>query len=210
MKPGPNNSNQRVGIFVDVSNLYHSAKNLYQGRVNYAELIKYLVGGRQLIRALAYVVKSEGVEPQHAHVPGGRSQAAHAAVSAAPVPVSDMNGGNGSSESSFFEALEKAGLELRMKDLQIFAGGMKKGDWDVGMAVDAIRMMPSLDVVILVTGDGDFIPLVNYLKWGGGKVVEVASFRRSASSKIVEAADTFINIEAIPRVIMRSRYRAVK
>ncbi|MDR3582310.1 MAG: NYN domain-containing protein [Candidatus Pacebacteria bacterium] len=216
MKPA-NNSNQRVGIFVDVSNLYHSAKNLYQGRVNYAELIKYLVGGRQLIRALAYVVKSEGVEPQHAHTAGRPPQHAArmpekdqiAAVSAAPVPASDMNGGNGtgSSESSFFEALEKAGLELRMKDLQIFAGGMKKGDWDVGMAVDAIRMMPSLDVVILVTGDGDFIPLVNYLKWGGGKVVEVASFRRSASSKIVEAADTFINIEAIPRVIMRSRLR---
>ena len=221
MKPGPNNSNQRVGIFVDVSNLYHSAKNLYQGRVNYAELIKYLVGGRQLIRALAYVVKSEGVEPQHAHVSGRTlpAQQQHvrmpekdqiAAVSAAPVPADAVGGGTGSSESSFFEALEKAGLELRMKDLQIFAGGMKKGDWDVGMAVDAIRMMPSLDVVILVTGDGDFIPLVNYLKWGGGKVVEVASFRRSASSKIVEAADTFINIEAIPRVIMRSRYRAIK
>jgi uncharacterized LabA/DUF88 family protein len=216
MKSGTNNSNQRVGIFVDVSNLYHSAKNLYQGRVNYAELIKYLVDGRQLIRAMAYVVKSEGIEPQHAHVPAGGRAARMpekdqiAAVSAAPVPASDMNGGNGtgSSESSFFEALEKAGLELRMKDLQIFAGGMKKGDWDVGMAVDAIRMMPSLDVVILVTGDGDFIPLVNYLKWGGGKVVEVASFRRSASSKIVEAADTFINIEAIPRVIMRSKYRA--
>jgi uncharacterized LabA/DUF88 family protein len=204
MKSGTNNSNQRVGIFVDVSNLYHSAKNLYQGRVNYAELIKYLVGGRQLIRAMAYVVKSEGVEPQHAHVTTGHAKA----ISAAPVPASDMNGGAGSSEASFFEALEKAGLELRMKDLQIFAGGMKKGDWDVGMAVDAIRMMPSLDVVILVTGDGDFIPLVNYLKWGGGKVVEVASFRRSASSKIVEAADTFINIEAIPRVIMRSKYRA--
>jgi uncharacterized LabA/DUF88 family protein len=213
MKSGTNNSNQRVGIFVDVSNLYHSAKNLYQGRVNYAELIKYLVGGRQLIRAMAYVVKSEGVEPQHAHAAGARGRMPEkdqiAAVSAAPVPATDMNGnGTGSSESSFFEALEKAGLELRMKDLQIFAGGMKKGDWDVGMAVDAIRMMPSLDVVILVTGDGDFIPLVNYLKWGGGKVVEVASFRRSASSKIVEAADTFINIEAIPRVIMRSKYRA--
>lgn len=214
MKQATNNSNQRVGIFVDVSNLYHSAKNLYQGRVNYAELIKYLVGGRQLIRALAYVVKSEGIEPQHAHAPVRPQQRGHmaekdhaAAISAAPVPASDMNGGTGSSESSFFEALEKAGLELRMKDLQIFAGGMKKGDWDVGMAVDAIRMMPSLDVVILVTGDGDFVPLVNYLKWGGGKVVEVASFRRSASSKIVEAADTFINIEAIPRVIMRSKYR---
>ncbi len=190
--------------------------------MNYAELIKYLVGGRQLIRAMAYVVKSEGVEPQHAHA-AGRPQSPQplharmpekdqlAAVSAAPVPASDMTGnGAGSSEASFFEALEKAGLELRMKDLQIFAGGMKKGDWDVGMAVDAIRMMPSLDVVILVTGDGDFIPLVNYLKWGGGKVVEVASFRRSASSKIVEAADTFINIEAVPRAIMRSRYKAVR
>ena len=206
MRQGVANSNQRVGIFVDVSNLYHSAKNLYQGRVNYAELIKHLVGDRQLIRAMAYVVKSEGVEPQHSPRVSSRSRGG-VAISA-PVPVAEANGTiGGSSEASFFEALEKAGFELRMKDLQIFAGGMKKGDWDVGIAVDAIRMMPSLDVVILVTGDGDFVPLVNYLKWGGGCVVEVASFRRSASSKIVEAADEFINIETIPRAIMKPRYR---
>lgn len=203
MRQGVANSNQRVGIFVDVSNLYHSAKNLYQGRVNYSELIKHLVGDRQLIRAMAYVVKSEGVEPQQARARGPQSAAAASAEAA--------NGnGAGSSESSFFEALEKAGFELRMKDLQIFAGGMKKGDWDVGIAVDAIRMMPSLDVIILVTGDGDFVPLVNYLKWGGGCVVEVASFRRSASSKIVEAADEFINIETIPRAVMKPRYRRMK
>lgn len=207
MKSGSNYSNQRVGIFVDVSNLYHSAKNLYQGRVNYAELIKHLVDGRQLIRAMAYVVRSEGVEPQQ---PRARVHMAEkdqaAAVSAVPAS-SDMNGnGNGSSEGSFFEALEKAGLELRMKDLQIYAGGMKKGDWDVGLTVDVIRMMPFLDVIILVTGDGDFIPLVNYIKWGGGRVVEIASFRRSASSKIVEAADRFVNIEALPRAIMKPKY----
>ena len=65
MKSTPSYSNQRVGIFVDVQNLYHSAKNLYRGRVNYAELLKHLVGDRQLIRAMAYVVKSEGIEPQH-------------------------------------------------------------------------------------------------------------------------------------------------
>ncbi len=207
MSQGAINSNQRVGIFVDVSNLYHSAKNLYQGRVNYAELIKTLVGGRQLIRAMAYVVKSEGVEPQHPATGGTRGRAA---MNATPTPAAgeDSAGfaGAGSSEASFFEALEKAGFELRMKDLQIFAGGMKKGDWDVGIAVDAIRMMPSLDVIILVTGDGDFVPLVNYLKWAGGCVVEVASFRRSASSKIVEAADEFINIETMPRAIMKTRY----
>jgi uncharacterized LabA/DUF88 family protein len=219
MKAGPNNSNQRVGIFVDVSNLYHSAKNLYQGRVNYAELIKHLVGGRQLIRAMAYVVRSEGVEPQQARTNGngnGNGTSGHgqarmaekdqtAAVSA--VPSSADNGNGASSEASFFEALEKAGLELRMKDLQIYAGGLKKGDWDVGMTVDVIRMMPFLDVIILVTGDGDFIPLVNYIKWGGGRVVEIASFRRSASSKIVEAADEFHNIETIPKAVMKPKFK---
>jgi len=203
MKSTPSYSNQRVGIFVDVQNLYHSAKNLYHGRVNYTELMKHLVGDRQLIRAMAYVVKSEGVEPQHSRI---------ATPVRTPRRAATDEGGNGSvgngdlsSEAAFFEALEKAGLELRMKDLQIYAGGMKKADWDVGMAVDAIRMSEFLDVIILVTGDGDFIPLVDYLKWGNGRLVEVAAFKRSASSKIQDAADRFIAIEDIPRAIMRGR-----
>jgi uncharacterized LabA/DUF88 family protein len=201
MKQAPSNANQRVGIFVDVQNLYHSAKNLHHARVNYAELMKHLVAGRQLIRAMAYVVKSEGIEPQR---PAAARNGSRIAPAAAVRDEKENNNGL-SSEASFFEALEKAGLELRMKDLQIYAGGMKKADWDVGMAVDAIRMSPFLDVVILVTGDGDFLPLVDYLKWGAGRLVEVAAFRRSASSKIQEAADQFINIEEIPRAIMKSR-----
>lgn len=164
-----NNMNQRVGIFIDVSNLYHSAKNLYHGRVNYQELIKNLSGGRPLIRAMAYVVRSD----------------------------------SSAGEASFFEALQKAGLELRVKDLQVYNDGLKKGDWDIGMAIDAIRMSDLLDVIILVTGDGDFMPLIDYLKWGLGRYVEVAAFGRSASSKIQEAADRFINIESIPRIILR-------
>lgn len=162
-------ANQRVGIFVDVQNLYHSAKNLYHARVNYRELIKHLVAGRQLIRAVAYVVKSDSTV----------------------------------GESAFFEALEKAGLELRVKDLQIYADGVKKADWDVGMAVDAIRMSSFLDVVILVTGDGDFIPLVDYLKWGVGRFVEVAAFHKSSSSRLREEADHFANIEDIPRALLK-------
>ena len=206
MKAAPKYAaNQRVGIFVDVQNLYHSAKNLYRGRVNYAALLAHLAGDRQLVRALAYVVKSEGVEPQ------GAARGAERGNSRTAAPLRLARGeeaglGAGlSSEAAFFEALEKAGLELRMKDLQIYAGGMKKADWDVGMAVDAIRMSSFLDVIVLVTGDGDFLPLVDYLKWGAGRLVEVAAFRRSASSKIQEAADRFINIEEIPRAIMKSR-----
>ena len=187
--------NQRVGIFIDVQNLYHSAKNLYHGRVNYEELIKHLTGDRQLIRAMAYVVKSEGI----VDIPATRTT--HAGPNAAA---------EASAESAFFEALEKAGLELRMKDLQVWADGAKKADWDVGMAVDAIRMSSFLDVIILVTGDGDFLPLIDYLKWGGGRMVEVAAFRRSASSKLQEAADRFVSIEDVPRAIMKLRKNYAK
>jgi uncharacterized LabA/DUF88 family protein len=192
MRGTPSYSNQRVGIFVDAQNLYHSAKNLYRGRVNYGELIKYLVGERELIRAMAYVVKSEGIEAARAD-----------GLRRFGPPPAKAAGASTSSEAAFFEALEKAGLELRLKDLQIYAGGMKKADWDVGMAVDAIRMSSFLDVVILVTGDGDFLPLVDYLKWGVGRFVEVAAFKRSASAKLQEAADKFINIEEIPRIIIK-------
>src|SRR3990167_5743749 len=120
---------QRVGVFIDTQNLYHSAKNLYKARVNFGNIVKDAVGDRRLVRALAYVISTESGE-----------------------------------EKSFFEALTKMGIETKTKDLQIFAGGAKKADWDVGLAVDVIKMAPKLDAVVLITGDGDFIPLVENLQ----------------------------------------------
>lgn len=163
---------QRIGIFIDIQNLYHSAKNLYRARVNFRELLKTLTANRKLIRAVAYVVKSE----------------------------------TALGEKSFFEALSQVGLELRIKDLQIYPGGVKKADWDVGLAIDAIRMAESLDVVILVTGDGDFRPLVYYLKWGLGKQVEVAAFSKTTSSLLREEADSFTALEEIPKILLKKSY----
>ena len=160
---------QRVGVFIDIQNLYHSAKNLYKARVNYKELIKELVGNRKLIRSIAYVVKSDKTL----------------------------------GEAPFFDALTRCGLELRVKDLQIYADGSKKADWDIGMAVDALRMNEFLDVIILVTGDGDFIPLIEYLQYGKGRSVEVAAFGKTASSRIQEIADDFVNIEKIPKALLK-------
>lgn len=100
-------------------------------------------------------------------------------------------------ESSFFDALGKIGIETRVKELQEFWGGAKKGDWDVGMAVDAIRLAPKLDTVILATGDGDFIPLVEYLQ-NQGCQVEVVSFGKSTSGKLKEAADDFFDLSDNP------------
>ena len=160
---------QRVAVFIDIQNLYHSAKNLYGARVSYNDLMKHLLAGRKLVRALAYVVKSD------------------------PATGEDV----------FFEALHKAGIELRIKDIQIFPGGEKKADWDVGLAVDAIRMANMVDTVIIVSGDGDFIPLVEYLKWGLGRNVEVAAFGRTSSGKLREAADNFSDLESMQGVIFK-------
>ncbi|MBI2013425.1 MAG: NYN domain-containing protein [Candidatus Colwellbacteria bacterium] len=164
------NKEQTIGIFIDVQNLYHSAKNLYGGRVNFAELIKTLTGERKLVRAVGYVVKST---PE-------------------------------TGEESFFEALQKSGIEVRSKDIQIFHSGAKKADWDVGMAVDAIRMSGMVDIVVLVTGDGDFVPLVEYLKWGLGRGVEVAAFGRTTSGRLKEMADRFIDLDTTPKMVFKS------
>ncbi len=152
--------NQRVAVLVDVQNLYHSAKHLFSARVNYKNLLESVVGGRMLVRSLAYVVKSGELEE----------------------------------EQAFFDALTKANFEVKSKDIQIFAGGTKKADWDVGMAVDAIRLSGLVDAIVLITGDGDFIPLVEYLKMQKGVQVEVAAFGRSASAKLKESADDFLDI----------------
>jgi len=100
-------------------------------------------------------------------------------------------------EKPFFEALIKLGIETRIRDLQEFYGGLKKADWDVGITIDAVRIAPNVDTVVLASGDGDFVQLVEYLK-GQGKRVEIIAFGRSASLKLREAADEFIDIEKNP------------
>lgn len=156
--------NQRVGVFVDAQNMYHSAKNLYHSRVNFKKILDEAVGNRKLIRAFIYVIRTESGE-----------------------------------ETAFFEALKKGGFEIKEKDLQIFAGGTKKADWDVGMAVDSIILADKIDVAVLVTGDGDFVPLVEYLRISQGLKVEVISFARSTSSKLKEAADEFLDLGSDPK-----------
>ncbi len=100
-------------------------------------------------------------------------------------------------EKPFFEALKQLGIETRVKKLQEFYGGMKKADWDVGIAVDAIRVSPGVDTIVLASGDGDFLQLIEYLK-NQGKRVEVIAFGKSASSKLKKAADEFIDMGADP------------
>ena len=161
-------SAQRVGIFIDTANLYHSAKNLYKSKVNFGNVVRDALGGRTLIRAIAYVISTEAGE-----------------------------------EKSFFEALSKMGIETKSRDLQIFHGGAKKADWDVGIAIDIVMLADKLDVVVIVSGDGDYLPLFDYLKMRGVQV-EVAAFGRSTSSRLRESADSFLDLSEQPeKYLMR-------
>ena len=157
---------QRVVVLIDVQNMYHSAKNLYRAKANFAEILKSAVSERRLIRAFAYVVRTKTVE-----------------------------------EKPFFDALIKLGMETRVRDLQEFYGGMKKADWDVGISVDAIKCANKADVIVLVSGDGDFIQLIEYLKNQGIRV-EVMAFGKSASSKLREVADEFIDLGELPGIYL--------
>ncbi|MDL1953058.1 NYN domain-containing protein [Candidatus Uhrbacteria bacterium UHB] len=103
----------------------------------------------------------------------------------------------GGEERGFLDALKASGIECKTKDVQEFASGERKADWDVGMAVDAITLSERADVVALVTGDGDFVPLVQYLKNKGIGVI-VAAFGESTSKMLREAADEYFDISDHP------------
>ena len=161
---------QRVGIYIDAQNLYHSGKNLYHSKVNFGQIVKDALDDRKLVRAVAYVIATDTGD-----------------------------------ENAFFDALTKVGIETKVKDLQVFSSGAKKADWDVGLAIDAVKLSPKLDSVILITGDGDFVPLVEYLQMNQGCQVEVVSFGKSTSAKLIEAADNFMDLDEAPsKYLLRS------
>jgi len=155
----PRHKNQRIGVFVDVQNMYYSAKHLYNSKVNFRMILKEAISGRKIIRAIAYVIKAD---------------------------VKD--------ENTFYDALEEMGFEVKSKDLQVFYGGAKKGDWDVGIAMDVMRLAPKLDTIVLISGDGDFSDLLEHAKSFGCRT-EVLAFGRTTSHRLKEVTDLFIDFD---------------
>lgn len=153
--------NQRVAVFVDTQNMYHSTRNLFNSNLDYSKLLSEAVGDRDLIRAIAYVIKADTPE-----------------------------------EEKFFEALEDIGFQIKIKELKTYYDGAKKGDWDMGIAIDAMAIAEKVDAVVLASGDGDFSVLLERIKAKGTKV-EVISFKKSTSGELIEVADDYTDIESL-------------
>lgn len=149
---------ERVGVFVDVQNMFYAAKDRFERRVDYIKLLDLIVGPRELLCAYAYIVQ-----------------------------IPEIKQGN------FISLLEHNGYTIRSKDLRLRGDGSAKGDWDVGIAVDVVSMLRSLDVVILASGDGDFCPLAELIKQQQ-KRIEVVAFEHNTSMDLQAMADQFFPI----------------
>jgi len=160
---------QRVGIFIDVQNMFYAAKHLYGSKLNFARLLDYVARGRPLSRAIAYIVKTPEID-----------------------------------QSNFITMLRSNGYEVRVKDLKQRPDGSAKGDWDMGLALDALAMSEKLDVVAIVSGDGDFVELVNHLKARGVRV-EVYSFPYSTAEELRHAATDYFQMG--PEVVLNPQNR---
>lgn len=166
---------QRVGVFVDVQNMWYSAKHLWNAKLNFSKLMEKAVRGRQLIRAICYVIDN---------------------------PDTD--------QTTFIEMLSNNGYEIKSKSLRTRADGSSKGDWDMGIAIDVISLAEKLDIVVLVSGDGDFSDLVYHLK-SKGVLVEAISFLGSTNEDLIRSVDCYMPIDEDLLILQKqNNYRRQK
>ncbi|MGQ9692023.1 MAG: LabA-like NYN domain-containing protein [Thermaceae bacterium] len=175
MEPLGHYPDQRVGVFVDTQNLYHSARDYYERNVNFESLLRYAVSGRRLVRAAAYVVEKEGD------------------TSAWP----------------FIYKLSTIGYKVRrmylsLKETTEAGKPIYEGNWDMGIAADMVRLMPYLDVVVLGSGDGDFVEILEVLMERGIRV-EVIAFRETTAQRLIDAVDRFTHLPDIPDPFMPTK-----
>ncbi|HPG32150.1 MAG TPA: NYN domain-containing protein [bacterium] len=150
---------QRVAVLVDVQNMFYSAKNKYNAKLDFEKLLDTVVLGRKLIRAIAYIVQTRDID-----------------------------------QSGFINLLKNKGFEVKSKILKQRADGSAKGDWDMGLAIDAISIAHKVDAIALVSGDGDFTDLVNHLKASGVRV-EVHSFMTSTAEELINSATEYFALD---------------
>ena len=178
---------ERVAVFVDGANLYHSIKNYYRGVLDYDRLLSAAVGDRKLLRATFYIVEKQETDESQGTT----------------------------SARSFVYNLNKFGYKVRSKPLVIHEtftpegerSVSHKGDWDIGIVVDIMRLADHADTYVLVSGDGDYVEAVEYLQSEKGIRVEVISAAQCTSQALIDVCDLHTDLADIPD-LFRDREKA--
>ncbi|HLM77163.1 MAG TPA: NYN domain-containing protein [Rubrobacteraceae bacterium] len=180
----PNAAVEKVAVFVDGANLYHSIKSYYKGILDYGVLLDAAVSDRKLLRATFYIVEKQEAD----ETPGARS---------------------------FVYNLNKFGYKVRSKPLVVHETlspegertVFHKGDWDMGIVVDMMRLAGHADAYVLVSGDGDYVEAIEYLQSEKGLRVEVISAAQCTSQALLNVCDTHTDLGDIPDLFRRPTER---
>ncbi|MDQ4106767.1 MAG: NYN domain-containing protein [Actinomycetota bacterium] len=168
-------------VFVDGANLYHSIKSYYKGVLDYGQLLSAAVAGRKLLRATFYIVEKQEQDES-------------------------------SGTRSFVYNQNRFGYKVRSKPLLVHETltpeGEKtishKGDWDIGIIVDMMRLADHADTYVLVSGDGDYVEAVEYLQSEKGLRVEAISATQCTSQSLLDVCDQHTDLAEIPDLFRRS------
>ncbi len=163
---------QRVALFVDTQNLYHSARDHFDRNVNYETLLAAAARGRRLVQATAYAVEREGDSGAFGFI---------------------------TKLTSLGYRVNRRKLRVHRADDQ--GRAVLEGDWDMGIAADIVRAWDHFDVLALASGDGDFVPLVRLVQ-ERGKRVEVLAIRQTAAQDLLDAVDRFVDLGEQPGIFI--------
>lgn len=151
---------EKVAIFVDVQNIYYTAKQSYQRHFNYSAFWAQATTGRNVVAAIAYAIDK-----------------------------------GDSKQQGFQQILRNIGFEIKLKPYIQRSDGSAKGDWDVGITLDVIDYAAQADVIILLSGDGDFDLLIHKINCMDGVSTEVYGVPGLTAPSLMTAAKRFVAID---------------
>ncbi len=104
-------------------------------------------------------------------------------------------------EQQFLSVVKGVGYRITTKNYKTFSSGAKKADLDLDLCMDIVRLIDAraLDTIVLVSGDSDFLPLLEYCSDHGVRV-EVAAFDDAAAAILRQSCDLFINLSLVEEI----------
>lgn len=199
---------QRVAIFIDGWNFRYATYESFGLRVDYTKLLRYFSESAILVRAYFYTGEWDD---------SAISRYVRLTAPADPYTKQREMEQQRDGERAFWRFLNRNGYRVVRKPVRVVRAEEEdvgiKADLDLELAIDMLTLADKVDRIILVSGDGDFVPLVDAVAKRGVRVAVVSTqseeaFRNAryrASDDLLDAADEFISIESIRRFIERDR-----
>ena len=151
---------KRIGVFVDVQNIYYTTKQAFGRSFDYRKFWQDLEFYGDIVIANAYAIER-----------------------------------NNEGQQRFQTALRSIGFEVKLKPYIQRSDGTSKGDWDVGITLDIINAAADLDMVVLLSGDGDFSLLLDKIRKQYGVTTYVYGVKKLTAKSLIDSSSKFTAID---------------